>query len=142
MVDFQHKIKALRSEVEALKTANRSTPDGLRTVTKTINISAKLKVYATFIDCFYFIKLVPASSDELIFSVNQKHVAVSDDVIVRTAVPRLKNGEIGVRVEIAINYQRQQYYLEHYNQGDIITKAISLKITASDEFSYTIEEDN
>lgn len=142
MVDFEKRIKALRSEVEALKTASRSTPDGLRTITKTINISAELTVYSTYIDAYYFIKLFPVSSDSMVFSVSQKPVVVSDDVIISSAVPRLKNGQNGTRLNVAINYQRQQYYLEHYSQGDTITKDVSIKITASDDFEYEIEKDS
>lgn len=141
-LDFQRRIIALKNEVTALKTASRSVPDGVRTTTKTLNIAAKLIVYGGYVGGYYFIKLDPKSSDEMIFSVSQKHVVVSDDVIVSSAVPRLKNGESGVRIMAMINYQRQQAYLNQYNPGDIITKNITIYITASDDFTYTIEEDN
>lgn len=142
-IDFTHRIKALRAEVEALKTASRSDSDGINTITKTINMTAKLIVYSSYVEGIYFIKLTPASSDEkLLFSVSQKHATVADDVIIDEAVPRLKNGEIGVRLFVGINYQRQQWYLENYSQGDIIQKPISIKITATDDFTYTITEDN
>lgn len=142
-LDFTHRIKALRAEVEALKTASRSDSDGINTITKTINMTAKLIVYSTYVEGIYFMKLTPASSDEkLIFSISQKHATVSDDVIINQAVPRLKNNEIGMRLFVGINYQRQQWYLENYNQGDIIQMPISFKITATDDFTYTITEDN
>lgn len=142
-LDFTHRIKALRAEVEALKTASRSDSDGINTITKTINMTAKLIVYSTYVEGIYFMKLTPASSDEkLIFSISQKHAAVSDDVIINEAVPRLENNETGIRLFVSINYQRQQWYLENYSQGDIIQMPISFKITATDDFTYTITEDN
>ena len=142
MKDFQHRIKDLKAEVEALKTANRSDPDGLSTITKTINITAKLIVYSGYVSGRYFIGLTPTGTANMIFSTSQKHVVISDDVIVSSAVPRMKNGEIGVEIEAMINYQRQQWYLDNYNQGNIVQKPISVKITATDDFTYTIEEDN
>lgn len=140
--DIQHRLMALRSEVEALKTASASTPDGMRTTTKNIDMNAKLTVYATYIEGDYFIALEPHSADEMIFSVSQKHATASSDVIIAEAVPRMKNGQIGIYLSVRINYQRQQAYLNQYGQGDTITKAISFRITASDDFDYTIEEDN
>lgn len=142
MKDFAHRIKDLKAEIEALKTANRTDPDGLSTITKTINITAKLIVYAGYVSGRYFIELTPTGTANMIFSTSQKHVVVSDDVIVSSAVPRLNNGEIGVEIEAMINYQRQQYYLDNYSQGDIIQKPISIRITATDDFTYTIMEDN
>lgn len=133
---------ALRSEVEALKTASASTPDGMRTTTKNIDMNAELTVYATYIEGDYFIALEPRSADEMIFSVSQEHATASSDVIIAEAVPRMKNGQSGIYLSVRINYQRQQEYLEQYEQGDTITKAISFRITASDDFDYTIEEDN
>lgn len=143
MVDnIQHRLMALRSEVEALKTASASTPDGMRTTTKNIDMNAELTVYATYIEGDYFIALEPRSADEMIFSVSQEHATASGDVIIAEAVPRMKNGRIGIYLSVRINYQRQQAYLDQYDPGDIITKAISFRITASDDFDYTIEEDN
>ena len=141
MVDFQQRIKTLKAEVEALKTASRSAPDGMTTITKTINTSARLVVYAGYVGCSYFIKLIPENSESMIFSVSQNNVVVSDDVIIASAVPHLKNGNIGVKIAPQINYQRQQYYLDNYSTGDVITKNVSIKITASDNFTYTVEED-
>lgn len=142
-LDFTHRIKALRAEVEALKTASRSDSDGINTITKTINMTANLTVYSSYVEGIYFIKLTPASSDEkMLFSISQKHATVSDDVIIDEAVPNLKNNEIGLRMFVRINDQRQQWYLENYSQGDVIQMPISFKITATDDFTYTITEDN
>ena len=143
MVDnIQHRLMAIQSEVESLKTASVSTPGGMRTVTKTINMNAVLTVYASYIQADYFITLAPHSSDELIYSISQRAATVSDDVIISHAVPRIKNGEHGTSLRVIINYQRQQAYLDQYDQGDTITKAISFKITASDDFEYTITQED
>lgn len=142
MKDFAHRIKDLKAEVEALKTASRSDADGLNTITKTINMTAKLIVYAGYVAGRYFIELTPTGTANMIFSTSQKHATAADDVIISAAVPRLKNGEIGVEIEARINYQRQQWYLDNYNQGDTIQMPISIKITSTDDFTYTITEDN
>lgn len=143
MVDnIQHRLMAIQSEVESLKTASVSTPGGMRTVTKTINMNAVLTVYASYIRADYFITLTPHSSNELIYSISQRAVTVSDDVIISHAVPRIKNDEHGTSLRVIINYQRQQAYLDQYDQGDTITKAISFKITASDDFEYTITKED
>lgn len=143
MVDnIQHRLMAIQSEVESLKTASVSTPGGMRTVTKTINMNAVLTVYASYIQADYFITLTPHSSNELIYSISQRAVTVSDDVIISHAVPRIKNDEHGTSLRVIINYQRQQAYLDQYDQGDTITKAISFKITASDDFEYTITKED
>lgn len=143
MVDnIQHRLMAIQSEVESLKTASVSTPGGMRTITKTINMNAVLTVYASYIQADYFITLDPHSSNELIYSISQRAVTVSDDVIISHAVPRIKNDKHGTSLRVIINYQRQQVYLNQYNQGDTITKAISFKITASDDFEYTITKED
>lgn len=140
MVSFQQRMKSLKSEIEALKTASLSVPDGIRTTTKTINMTAKMTVYATYISGYYFIECEPLNFNEMIFSTTQKKVAVSDDVIVKEAIPRMLNGKNGIWLEVGINIQRQQAYLDSHTQGDIITKNISIEITASDDFVYTITE--
>lgn len=141
--DFAHRIKELRAEVEALKTASRSDSDGLNTVTKTINMTAKLIVHSTYVEGDYFVKMTPETfNNQLVFSFSQKHTVVSDDVIIDSVVPRLKDGEIGAKMRVRINNQRMADYLSNYQQGDIIQKPISFSITASDDFTYTITEDN
>lgn len=138
---FQHRLMALRSEVEALKTARQSNPDGIRTINKRITFSAKMAVFATFISGSYFIELFPENSDTMIFSANQKHTVVSDDVIIDAARPYVKNGNrYGLLLRIAINYQVLQTYLQQYSVGDTVTKSVTLEIVASDDFEYTIEE--
>lgn len=140
---FQHRLMALRSEVEALKTARQSNPDGIRTVNKRITFSAKMTVFATFISGSYFVELFPENSDTMIFSANQKHTVVSDDVIIDAARPYVKGGNrYGLLLRIAINYQVLPTYLQQYSVGDTVTKSVTLEIVASDDFEYTIEEDN
>lgn len=142
-LDFQHRIKAMRAEIEALKTASRSNPDGIQTTTKRFTFPAKMIVYTTYISGLYFIELTPQSSDTMIFSASQKHTVVSDDVIAETARPYVKDGnKYGLLVEIMINYQVLQSYLAQYSPGDVITKDITLEIVASDDFTYTITEEN
>ncbi len=140
--NIQHRLMALQSEVESLKTASVSTPGGMRTVTKTIDMNVVLTVYASYIRADYFITLNPHSGNELIYSISQRAVTVSDDVIISQAVPRIENGNHGISLRVSINYQRQQAYLDQYDQGDTITKAISFKITASDDFEYTITKED
>lgn len=141
-LDFSHRIKALRTEVEALKTASRSDSDGMNTITKTINFTAHLKVYSTYIERFYFIKLSSTSDDDkLIVSVSQKAIG-SSDAYVDSAVPRLENGEIGMRILVSIKYAELPNYLPSHNVGDIIDFPISINLVASDDFTYTITEES
>lgn len=140
-LDFQHRIKALRAEVEALKTAKQSNPDGIRTIVERFTFSAKMTVYATYISANYFVELVPQSSNTMIFSASQKHVVASDGVIVDTARPYIKDGNrYGILLRVAINYQVLQTYLQQYSVGDTITKDVTIEIVASDDFTYTISE--
>lgn len=142
-LDFRHRIMALRSEIEALKTASRSDPDGLQTTKERFTFSARMTVYSTYISGNYFIELIPESSDTMIFSASQKHTTENDAVIVSTARPYIKDGnKYGLLLRISINYQVLQSYLEQYSVGDIITKDVTLEIVASDYFSYTISENN
>lgn len=142
-LDFKHRLMALRSEIEALKTASRSNPDGIQTTTERFTFPAKMTVYSTYISGSYFVELIPQSSDTMIFSASQKHATVSDDVIVDTARPYIKDGDkYGLLLRIAINYQVLQTYLQQHSVGDTITKNVTVEIVASDDFTYTITEDN
>ena len=142
-LDFQHRMIVLRDEIEALKTARQTNPDGIQTIKKRFTFSAKMTVYATYISNTYFIELTPQSSDTMIFSASQKHTTASDGVIIDDARPYIKNGDrYGLLLRAAINYQVLQSYLEQYSVGDTVTKDVTIEIVASDDFTYSIEENN
>ena len=140
---FQHRLMALRSEIEALKTAKQSNPDGIQTIKERFTFPAKMIVHSTYISGNYFIELNPQNSNTMIFSASQKHATVSDDIIADTARPYIKDGnKYGILLEVSINHQVLQTYLQQHSVGDVITKNITIEIIASDDFTYTITEDN
>lgn len=50
-MDFEHRIIALRSEIEALKTTRRKSSSTLTTITKTVTCTAQLKNVSNVILC-------------------------------------------------------------------------------------------
>lgn len=71
MTDFDHRIMALKSEVEALKTIRRRSSTTLTTITKTVTCTAVLVNYNNIILCKKAgaIKITPINSaDEFLYS--------------------------------------------------------------------------
>lgn len=72
MTDFDHRIMALRAEVEALKTTRRKSSTTLTTITKTVRCTAQLKRSGNVVLCTKAgaIAIIPTDeSQEFLYSV-------------------------------------------------------------------------
>ena len=136
MNNFESRIKALRREVEALKTLKKKSSLTLSTITKTIICTGSVYKYSTPLGDVIvprmagLIKISPNDSGECLLGYSQPSYAARGSREIRL-VSWLDNGQIGVA---CIPYNAPSDSALPYGVSNI---SISINITCTSDFTYT-----